>query len=112
MCPDYFVNDVPGRSQGRLPQECRLRGIESLEAANAFLPEWIATGHNGRFTVKAEQVGTAFLPYGGSELDTIWSHQEERIVGNDNTVSYHTRILQVPQQTFPLQSGPLPRTGL
>ena len=69
-----------------------------LEAANAFLPEWIATGHNGRFTVKAEQVGTAFLPYGGSE--TIWSHQEERIVGNDNTVSYHTRILQVPQQTF------------
>ena len=89
-----------GTWQGRLPQECRLRGIESLEAANAFLPEWIATGHNGRFTVKAEQVGTAFLPYGGSELDTIWSHQEERIVGNDNTVSYHTRILQVPQQTF------------
>ena len=89
-----------GTWQGRLPQECRLRGIESLEAANAFLPEWIATGHNGRFTVKAEQVGTAFLPYGGSELDTIWSHQEERIVGNDNTVSYHTRILQVPQQPF------------
>ena len=89
-----------GTWQGRLPQECRLRGIESLVAANAFLPEWIATGHNGRFTVKAEQVGTAFLPYGGSELDTIWSHQEERIVGNDNTVSYHTRILQVPQQTF------------
>ena len=54
-----------GTWQGRLPQECRLRGIESLEAANAFLPEWIATGHNGRFTVKAEQVGTAFLPYGG-----------------------------------------------
>ncbi len=102
-----------GTWQGRLPQECRLRGIESLEAANAFLPEWIATGRiTGRFTVKAEQVGTAFLPYGGSELDTIWSHQEERIVGNDNTVSYHTRILQVPQQTFPLQSGPLPRTGL
>ena len=78
-----------GTWQGRLPQEFRLRDIQSLEAANAFLGEWIATGHNGRFTVKADQVGTAFLPYGGSELDKIWSHQEERIVGNDNTVSYY-----------------------
>ena len=45
-------------------------------------------------------MGTAFLPYAGAELDKIWSHQEERVVANDNTVSYHKRTLQVPQQTF------------
>jgi transposase len=89
-----------GTWQGRLPQEFRLRGIQSVDEANAFLTDWIQSGHNVRFTVKAEQVGTAFLPYTGSELDKIWSHQEERIVANDNTVRYHTRALQVPQQTF------------
>lgn len=89
-----------GTWQGRLPQELRLRGIRSVEAANAYLPEWMAQEHNRRFTVKAAQVGTAFVPYFGSDLDTIWSHQEDRTVANDNTVSYHTLRLQVPQQTF------------
>ena len=89
-----------GTWQGRLPQELRLRDIRSVEAANAYLPDWMAREHNRRFTVKAAQVGTAFVPYFGSDLDTIWSHQEDRIVANDNTVSYHTLSLQVPQQTF------------
>lgn len=89
-----------GTWQGRLPQELRLRDIRTVEAANAFLPEWVDQGHNRRFTVKAEESGTAFLPYRGSELETIWSHQEERTVANDNTVRYHKRILQVPQQQF------------
>jgi transposase InsO family protein len=89
-----------GTWQGRLPQEFRLRGIQGVEEANAFLSDWIQSGHNRRFTVKAEQAGTAFLPYTGSELDKIWSHQEERTVANDNTVRYHKRVLQVPQQTF------------
>ena len=71
-----------------------------MEAANAYLPEWMAQEHNRRFTVKAAQVETAFVPYFGSDLDTIWSHQEDRTVANDNTVSYHTLRLQVPQQTF------------
>ena len=89
-----------GTWQGRLPQELRLRGITTLEEANAFLGEWVGTGHNSRFTVKADEVGTAFVPYQGSELDKIWSHQEDRVVANDNTVSYSKRILQVPQQRF------------
>ena len=89
-----------GTWQGRLPQEFRLRGIQSVDQANAFLPDWIATGHNDRFTVKAEQMGTAFVPYPGSDLEKIWTHQEQRTVGNDNTVRYDNRSLQVPQQTF------------
>jgi len=89
-----------GTWQGRLPQEFRLRDITTVEAANTFLPEWIAAEHNARFTVKAEQEGTAFVPYFGSELDKIWSHQEERVVDKDNTVAYDKLTLQVAPQKF------------
>jgi transposase len=86
--------------QGRLPQELRLRRITTMEAANAFLcTEWIPY-HNQTFTVKAAQSGTAFVPYAGSDLDKIFSHQEERVVANDNTVSFGKLSLQIQPQTF------------
>ena len=89
-----------GTWQGRLPQELRLRNITTVEAANEFLRhEWIAL-HNASFSVKAEQPGTAFLPYRGTELEEIFSQQQERVVDNDNTVRYENRCLQIPQQTF------------
>ena len=89
-----------GTWQGRLPQELRLRNITTVEAANAYLPDWIASEHNRKFTVGAQEPGTAFVPYFGADLEKIWSHQQERVVGNDNTVSYGKLSLQVPQQTF------------
>ncbi len=55
-----------GTWQGRLPQELRLRGITTVEEANEFLRnDWIAM-HDASFSVKAEQTGTAFLPYTGT----------------------------------------------
>jgi transposase len=89
-----------GTWQGRLPQELRLRGIHTVEEANEFLrSEWIAI-HDHLFSVPATQAGSAFLPYRGSQLDKIFSYQEERTVGNDNTVRFDNRHLQIPQQTF------------
>jgi len=89
-----------GTWQGRLPQELRLHGITTVEAANEFLrKDWIPM-HDASFSVKAEQTGTAFLPYTGTELDKIFSQQHDRIVDNDNTVRYDNRCLQIPQQTF------------
>jgi len=89
-----------GTWQGRLPQELRLHGIATVEAANEFLrQDWIAM-HDASFSVKAEQTGTAFLPYTGADLDKIFSQQQDRIVDNDNTVRYDNRCLQIPQQTF------------
>jgi hypothetical protein len=89
-----------GTWQGRLPQELRLRGITTVDGANEFLGnDWIAL-HDASFSVEAEQSGTAFLPYTGSELEKIFSQQHERVVGNDNTVRYENRCLQIPQQTF------------
>ena len=91
---------VFGTWQGRLPQEMRLRGIGTVDEANHFLETaWIAI-HNRKFTVEAAQPGTAFLPYSGIDLDKIFSHQEARVVDNDNTVRYRNRCLQIPQQTF------------
>jgi transposase InsO family protein len=89
-----------GTWQGRLPQEFRLRGITEVEAANEFLRnEWIPM-HDASFSVEAEQSGTAFVPYTGTELEKIFSQQHERVVDNDNTVRYEKRSLQIPQQTF------------
>lgn len=91
---------VFGTWQGRMPQELRLRNITTIEGANAYLPEWIAREHNRKFTVPSRESGTAFVPYFGEDLDKIWSNQHERIVGNDNTVSFQKLRLQIPQQTF------------
>jgi len=91
---------VFGTWQGRLPQELRLRNITTVEGANAFLPDWIAREHNRKFTVPARESGTAFVRYFGTDLDKIWSIQQERVVGNDNTVSLPKLSLQIPQQTF------------
>src|SRR5437867_10998608 len=89
-----------GTWQGRLPQEFRLRSITSVDGANEFLRnDWIPM-HDASFSVEAEQAGTAFLPYTGTELEKIFSQQHDRIVGNDNTVRYENLCLQIPQQTF------------
>ena len=89
-----------GTWQGRLPQELRLRGITSVEEANRFLrEEWIPF-HNRRFTVAAEQEGTAFVATHGADLEKIFSHQEDRVVGADNTVRYSKRVLQIEPQQF------------
>lgn len=94
-CERFF-----GTWQGRLPQELRLRNINTMEAANDFLrKKWIRY-HNSHFTVPAGQTGSAFVPYVGQDLNKIFSYQEERVVGNDNTVSFGKVLLQIQPQTF------------
>ena len=57
--------------QNRLPQELRLAGITGMEEANRFLKETYLPDHNRRFTVAAEEGGTAFTPWGGGGLKDI-----------------------------------------
>jgi hypothetical protein len=89
-----------GTFQGRLPQELRLRGVTSIEDANRFLCEIYVPEHNLKFSVPAGQEGTAFVPCTGGNLEKIFSHQEERVVGNDNTVVFGKLRLQIAPQTF------------
>jgi hypothetical protein len=81
--------------QGRLPQELRVRGIETVEAANAFLREEYRGEFNSKFTVSAEQRGSAFVRCQRKNLDQVFSIQHERTVNRDNTVSHKNRILQI-----------------
>ncbi|MCP4244409.1 MAG: ISNCY family transposase [bacterium] len=84
-----------GTLQKRLPQELRLAGITDMAAANRFLKEVYLPAHNARFARPAEDTGSAFVPFTGNLADILCVH-EERVVGNDNTVRYKGRSLQIP----------------
>lgn len=84
-----------GTWQGRLPQELRLRGIGSLEAANRFLREHYIGEFNARFQVPAAQPGSAFVRRSSRDLDLIFALKFERTVNRDNTVSIQNLRLQI-----------------
>jgi transposase len=81
--------------QGRLPQELRLHGTSTLEAANKFLSEHYVAEFNRKYQVPAPQRGTAFLPCPRRNLDVVFSQQFERTVDKDNTVDFHDLVLQI-----------------
>src|ERR1700757_828585 len=81
--------------QGRLPQELRLRGIHTLEAANDFLRQHYIAEFNRRFQVVPRQRGNAFVPCRSRDLEGIFSLQFERSVNRDNTVSFQNLSLQI-----------------
>ena len=81
--------------QGRLPQELRLRGLATVEAANRFLREEYIAEFNQRFSLPASEQGTAFVPLRRKDLDLVFSVQHERVVARDNTVSFANRVWQL-----------------
>jgi transposase len=84
-----------GTWQGRLPQELRLRGITTQEAANEFLRESYIGEFNRKFARPAAQHGTAFVPLNRQDLDRVFSIQHERVVNKDNTVRWDNLLLQI-----------------
>jgi hypothetical protein len=89
---------VFGTLQKRLPQELRLAGIKTPAAANQYIKERFLPDYNARFAVPAAEPGSAFVPYAGRPLEDVLCIQEDRVVGNDNCVSYKRRSLQIPPQ--------------
>jgi hypothetical protein len=65
--------------------------IAKAAGSSGYIP-----AHNTRFAVKAEQEGSAFVAITGVDLAEILCVQEERQVGNDNTVVFHKLRLQIP----------------
>lgn len=85
-----------GTLQGRLPQELRTAGAKTLDEANAYIDARFLPDFNKKFARKAREEGSAFvpcLPY--MPLEDILCVREERVVKNDNTVSYKGKILQL-----------------
>ena len=84
-----------GTWQNRLPQELRLAGITTLEAANEFLRERYIGEFNEKFSVPAQQKGTAFRGSHRRDLAFVFSVQTDRMVSKDNTVAIGDRWWQI-----------------
>jgi transposase len=81
--------------QDRLPKELADAGVATLEAANRYIRDIYLPAHNRRFAVAAAEPGAAFVPWTGGDLAEILCHQEDRVVGNDNTIVFGRLRLQI-----------------
>lgn len=82
--------------QDRLVKELALASITTIAAADGFLRDVYIPAHNARFAVAAAQPGSAFVAIPGVDLGEILCVQEDRLVGQDNTVVFHRLRLQIP----------------
>jgi transposase len=86
--------------QDRLIKEMRLRGINDIETANAFLPTYIKA-HNKRFAVtplNPENVHRQEKPK-DELLNLIFSFHEERKLSKNLEFSYKNMIYQIKTNT-------------
>jgi hypothetical protein len=82
--------------QDRLPKELALAGIATRDAANRFIAERYLPEHNAAFAIAPTEASGVFVPDGTGAAGTILCIQEERRVGNDNTVKWRGLALQIP----------------
>lgn len=85
--------------QERLVKELALHGITTMQEANAYLEHTYMPRHNAQFAKPAAGAGSAFVAYTAqAQLADVLCEQYERVVHNDNTVHFETRVLQIPEQ--------------
>lgn len=89
-----------GTHQGRLPQELAFHGITTMDVANRYLAEVYRPAYNTEFMQPAAEEGSAFVPWGGSNLDDIVCEQYDRTVTADNCVSFEGKTLQIPANQY------------
>jgi len=89
-----------GTWQGRLPQELRLAKISAVEDANRFLRDRYIAEFNAKFTVVAQEKGTAFCRCSRTDLEWVFTIQTERVVAKDNTVAIAARSWQLDKTRF------------
>ena len=83
--------------QDRLPKELEAAGITGMAAANEYIQQVYMPAFNAEFMQPAMEEGSAFVPYVGRDLSDILCEQHERVVGNDNCVSFEGIKLQIPK---------------
>jgi transposase len=84
--------------QDRLVNELRLHGATTLAAANAYLRQRFIPDYNGLFTRPPADPASAFVPLGAVDLTQIFCYEEDRTVGQDNTVVLEGIRLQLAKQ--------------
>ena len=89
-----------GTWQGRLPQELRLAGIDTVAGANDFLRTSYIAAFNKKFKTVAAEKGTAFRRTGRTDLNWIFTVQTERVVAKDNVVTVGEQSWQLEKSRF------------
>jgi transposase len=84
--------------QDRLVNELRVARVTTLPAANRYLADRFIPDYNATFSCAPAEPASAFVDPGAVDLEQILCHQEERVVGRDNTVSFDGRAFQLPPQ--------------
>lgn len=105
------VERLFGTLQDRLVKELRLAGISTIPAANNFLDRIYLPNHNRKFSVPPKCNADVHRPLEKTEaeLDEIFSFREERILCNDYTIRWRSRLFQIEKhQPYFL----LPRTKI
>lgn len=99
---DAYSPEARGRSkrllatvQDRLVEALADAGIDTITVANRFIAETCLPAHDRRFAVEAAELGTALLPSKGGDLAEILCRQEDRVVGNDHTVTFGRLFPQI-----------------
>jgi transposase len=84
--------------QDRLVKEMRLEGISSMEAANAFLPSFIAR-HNLRFARVPARSGDLHRPLelAPDKLRDVLCWRDQRYVGQQLTLTYERKRIMLEQ---------------
>jgi hypothetical protein len=94
-------------AQDRLVKELRLHKASTMEQANAVLERYFLPLFNRRFTVPAAKNHDVHRPVdAGTELASILSERDHRVISNDYTFQYGGRIYQIPPPPLPgMRSG-------
>jgi hypothetical protein len=89
------IERANGTFQDRLVSEMRLAGINTMEEANLFLPEFLLR-FNEHFAVPAAKPELAYRTISQDlDLEGILCFKERRKVARDNTVEYFGKTLQI-----------------
>ena len=81
--------------QSRLISELRLRGITTIDGANAFLPEFMAD-HNRRFALKPDMESSVFAPAPSpKEVDFYLSTEFQRTADNGSSFGFEGKRHQL-----------------
>ena len=87
-----------GTFQDRLTKELRVAGVCTIEAANAFLPDFL-TRYNARFAHPAADPTPAWVPLPeGCDLAYSFAAREHRRVRADHTLAWYGQCFQIARK--------------
>lgn len=89
-----------GTHQDRLVKELALAGITEMEEANRYLTDTYLPAFNEEFSSPPPGLKSVFVPWVGCDLDDILCEKYERVVNNNNCVSFNAMILQIPEDEY------------